>query len=133
MAVSNVNQLDRAREVMEEGRALAADRFSRFPVLRDRLCAAPLREDAAAKGGIEVVPPSADDPRGVVLFDRECVQTLSREHRHPEWVVCARIERMVTAQTDAWETDDAERERLVAHREMRRTKSAERASDTPRA
>lgn len=113
---------DRAISIVLEGLRHAADRFGDFPELQEKLAHASLIPDAQTASGIRVILPGADHPYGAILFDPDHILQLSREHRHPEWVVCARIERLILIEGEGWESDDTERERLVAHRERRRAR-----------
>jgi hypothetical protein len=93
--------------------------------------AVPVVADPQAPSGSEVVPPGPRLPGGLIRFDPDAILKLAREHRHPEWVVCPRIERLVLSCGEAWEADPAERKELVAHRDERQAKRVERLSRDP--
>jgi hypothetical protein len=63
--------------------------------------------DAALSAGpsddtLIVQPPAAAGQRGVIRFSPRYVAYLAREHRYPEWVLCAQIELLVRARHDEW-------------------------------
>lgn len=114
----------RAATIVEEALKHVAERFDKFPELHHRIVCVTVMPDPMVASGIRLVPPGPSNPVGTVVFDPEQIIELTREHKHPEWVVCARLERMILAACDEWESDDNERKQLVAHREERRARSA---------
>jgi hypothetical protein len=118
-----VSELEKAKTIVDEAKRHACERFEPFSRLHDRLCSTVLEIEWGLAGGIQLVPPGDQHTNGAILFDPHYILGLAKEHRHPEWVVCARLERLVLQQLGEWETDSVEQQRLAAHDERRRAKS----------
>lgn len=128
--------MDRATEdienvapVIERAIEHTVERLERFPRLRQVISRPRLEANPETHQGICLIPQADGQSGCVILFSPEYIRQLSREHRHPEWVVSACLERQVLKHADRWSIDENERAALAAHAEKRAARRPERKSD----
>jgi hypothetical protein len=118
-----------ASSILEVARERVVARLGRYAALSEMVERSKLVAKPGVKHGIRAVPPEEGMGHGTIEFDPGYILQLSREHRHPEWVVCACLERLVLDEIERWCPDEAEQRELAAHRELRRTRSGIRSPD----
>jgi len=108
------------RDIVAKGVRYAALRFPESEELQRLLETAKITPNSDIAGAADVVPPSQPGDTVQVRFNPELVAELRRDHRYPEWVICATIERLVLALGSRWNLSEPEATKLAAHRERRR-------------
>jgi hypothetical protein len=99
--------------------------------LRQVIATPKLKADPETRQGISIVPPADGQSGCVIRFSPEYIRQLSREHRHPDWVVSACLERQVLKNADRWGIDEEERAALAAHAEKQAARRTVRKSEDP--
>jgi hypothetical protein len=117
------------RGVVSKGANYAAMRFPESDELQRILQTAVLVESPNLDEAIDVIPPSRPGEPATIRFDPDRIAALAREHRYPEWVVSATLERVVLAQSEQWPLPEPDAAKVAAHRDRcRRARSSEARS-----
>ena len=112
--------LSELRQIVTKAVRYAALRFPESEEIRRLINNAEIVESEDLSSAVEVVPPRQRDGTGVIRFSAQRLEDLRREHRYPEWVLCATIERLILGSAAQWPLDEQEAKLLAAHRERRR-------------
>jgi hypothetical protein len=108
------------RQIVAKAVRYAALRFPESEEIRRLLNDAEIVESGELSSVVDVVPPRQRGGASVIRFSEKLLADLRREHRYPEWVLCATIERMILGSAGQWPLDEQEAKLLAAHRERRR-------------
>lgn len=109
-----------ARALVGKGVRHAARRFAECLAVQQSLEAAEVVETRDLQQAIEVEAPGGRGSVMTVRFDPAKLDVMREEHRFPEWVISANIERAILAHVSDWELEEAESRRLIAHRDRPR-------------
>lgn len=88
--------------LVEKGLHHAIRRFDAEPAIRENLEMARIAPAVGLDSSVRTVPPHDRGVGGCVEFSPALVARMRREHRYPEWVLSAAIERCVRKQAAAW-------------------------------
>jgi hypothetical protein len=93
--------------LVEKGLHHAVRRFDADPAIRANLERARVTPNGAQDGTLCAVPPDSHGAGGRIEFSPPLVARMRAEHKYPEWVLSATIERCVRNQAAAWAAQPA--------------------------
>ncbi len=112
------------RVLVQKGVRHAARRFAECPAVQQSLEAAELVETRGLQQAIEIEAPGGRITVMTIRFDPAQLDVMREEHRFPEWVISANIERAILARVSDWELEENESRCLIAHPDRPRSVQA---------